>query len=79
MITTVDTHTGELTMRYRPIPSHLPPAIRWGITAGQLRAGRDQAMQYARQNPKMTAYVKMARNQQRMMLLALRMAREVQS
>jgi hypothetical protein len=66
-------------MRYRPIPAHLPPAIRWGITAGQLRAGRDQAMQYARQNPTMTAYIKMARNQQRMMLLALRMAREVQS
>jgi hypothetical protein len=36
-------------------------------------------MEYARQNPKMTAYITMARNQQRMMLLALRMAREVQS
>jgi hypothetical protein len=66
-------------MRYRPIPSHLPPAIKWAITAGQCRAGRDQAMHYARQSPKMTAYVKMARNQNRMMLLALRMAREVQS
>jgi hypothetical protein len=49
------------------------------MTAGQCRAGRDQAMHFARQNPKMTAYVQMARNQQRMMLLALRMAREVQS
>ncbi len=66
-------------MRYRPIPSHLPPAIRWGMTAGQCRAGRDQAMRFARQNPKMTAYVTMARSQQRLMLMALRMAREVQS
>jgi hypothetical protein len=37
-------------------------------------------MQYARQNPKMTVYITSARNQQRMMLFALRMARrEVQS
>ena len=66
-------------MRYRPIPSHLPPAIRWGITAGQCRAGRDLAMRFARQNPRMTAYVTMAREQNRMMLQALRFAREVQS
>jgi hypothetical protein len=36
-------------------------------------------MEYARQNPKMTAYITMARNQNRMMLQALRFAREVQS
>ncbi len=66
-------------MRYRPIPSRLPPAIRWGMAAGQCRAGRDQAMRFARQNPRMTAYVTMAREQNRMMLQALRFAREVQS
>ena len=66
-------------MRYRPIPAHLPPAIRWAVAAGQFRAGRDQAMSYARQNPQMTAFITMARNQNRLMLKVLRMAREVQS
>jgi hypothetical protein len=36
-------------------------------------------MRFARQNPRMTAYVTMAREQNRMMLQALRFAREVQS
>jgi hypothetical protein len=51
------------------------------MNAGQCRACRDQAMRFARQNPKATAtaFVKMARRHNHMMLNALAFARMAQS
>jgi len=60
----------------RPIPQHLPPAIRWAIAAGESRAARDLAMKHARAHADIrAAFVTCARTNQRLMFQALHMAR----
>jgi hypothetical protein len=60
----------------RPIPQHLPPAIRWAIAAGESRAARDLAMKHARAHADIrAAFVTCARISQRLMFQALQMAR----
>ena len=60
----------------RPIPRHLPSAIRWAIVAGESRAARDLAMRHARAHADIrAAFVTCARTNQRLMFQALHMAR----
>ena len=60
----------------RPIPQHLPAAIRWAIAAGESRAARDLAMRHARAHADIrAACVICARINQRLMFQALQMAR----
>lgn len=68
-----------MATQYRPVRPALPPAIRWGVIAGESRACRDQAMRFARQHPKTPGFVKMARRHNHMMLHALAFARMAQS